>query len=102
MYKFYPNGGRYVVVYLLSNNTFVQDTATEENGNTDIPQPYNVNDPHGLISSSSYYNYDTNQIQVDDNYLPVWIAKQYACAPQEVSVGEAAMLTAAGYGACLT
>jgi hypothetical protein len=66
-----------------------------------VPQPWNVNDPKGLISSTEFYNYETNQPQVIDSYLPVWIAKQYACAPQYVSVGEAALLTAAGYGACV-
>jgi hypothetical protein len=98
LYKYAPNGPRHVRVYLLSNNTFVQDTATDENSNTDIPQPYNINEPHGLISSETHYDYELEEQVVTEQYLPVWVAKTYASAPQEVSVGEAAMLTAAGYG----
>jgi hypothetical protein len=102
LYKFQQNLPRYVRVYLLSNNVFVQDTATDENSNTDIPQPYNINEPSGLISSVEFYNYDTMQPQVIDSYLPVWIVLTFACAPQTVSVGLAAMLTAAGYGSLIT
>ena len=102
LYRYAPNGPRYVRVYLLSNNTFVQDTATDENSNTDIPQPYNVNEPSGLIFSETHYDYELDQQVATESYLPIWIIKTYACAPQQVSVGEAALLTAAGYGDCIS
>ena len=99
-----------MLVYLLSNNTFVQDTAngfapdgTEvPNANTEVPQPMSYNAPVGLISSVEYYDYEKLQPVVIDSFLPVWIAYTFPCAPSTVSVGMAAMLTAAGYSACIS
>ena len=103
LFRFYPNRARYINVFALSNGTFVQDTASPENSNTNIPYPWNPNDPSGPYSSTAYGDYtQTPPQQAQTNVShDVWITKVYF-GPTYVSDAEAAALTAAGYGALIT
>ena len=86
-------------VFALSDGSFVQDTATDENSNTNIPYPYNPNDPSSPYSTSYYIDYSLNpprQVESVVSQNP-YVVKVYQ-APQYVSPEEAAALTAAGYG----
>lgn len=102
LFRFFPNRFRYVTVFALSDGSFVQDTATAENSNTNIPQPYNPYEPGSPYASYEFYDYDLRQPVVEDIALPVFITKQYGYGPQEVSSDEATALTAAGYGDLIT
>ena len=99
LFRYYKNRARYVMVFALSDGTFVQDTATPENSNTNIPYPYNPYDPSAPFSTSYYINYEVSPPvpTVTTVAQNPWIAKVY----QEVCYvtdAEAAALTAAGYG----
>ena len=87
------------MVFALSDGTFVQDTATPENSNTNIPYPYNPWDPAAPFATSYYINYEVSPpvptvTTVSQN---PWIAKVYQ-GTMYVTDAEAAALTAAGYG----
>ncbi len=96
-----PNHSRYVSVFKLSDGSYVQDTGTAENSNTNVPYPWNPYMPGSPYSSTSYYDYTTKQMVIDDVAHSVWIEVWYQ-GPTVVSSTEAAALTAAGYGALLT
>lgn len=104
LFRYFKSRSRYVGVFLLSDNTIVQDTAIEGlNTNTDLPYPWNPNDPN-VIAMASYYNFDTMQMVLEtflheDNRF---IVKKYGDGPQYVTSAEATLLTTAGYGAYLT
>ncbi len=102
LFRYFPNRWQFVTVFYLSNGTFVQDYPTSENSDTTIPYPWNPNEPGSAYLSVSYYDFDTDQPVVVDTALPVFILKQYGYGAQYVSSAEAALLTAAGYGDCLT
>ena len=99
LFRYYKNRARYVMVFALSDGTFVQDTATPENSNTNIPYPYNPWDPAAPFATSYYINYEVSPpvptvTTVSQN---PWIAKVYQ-GTMYVTDAEAAALTAAGYG----
>jgi hypothetical protein len=83
----------------LSDGTFVQDTPSEENSNTNIPYPYNPYDPSAPYVTSYFVNFEASP-PVPEVYTAAqdpYITKVYL-GPQEISDEEVAALTAAGYG----
>ena len=90
-------------MFALSNGTFVQDTATNENSNTNIPYPYNPWDPSAPYSTSYYINFEVNSPTpiVSTVSQNPYVTKVYLGVTQ-VSDSEAAALTAAGYGSLIS
>jgi hypothetical protein len=101
LFRYFPNRARYITVFALSNGTFVQDTPSDENSNTNVPYPYNPYDPSAPYSTSYYYDYENMQPAVNKVAHEVWITKVYL-GPTYVTDEEAAALTAAGYGGLIT
>lgn len=103
LFRYFPNRARYINVFALSDGSFVQDTASPENANTNIPYPWNPNDPSGPYSSTAYVDFTQNPpVQAQYNVShDVWITKVYF-GPTFVTDAEAAALTAAGYGALIS
>lgn len=97
LWRYFANRARSVFVFALSDGTFVQDTATPENSNTNIPYPYNPYDPSAPYSSTVYHDYNLHKQVVDNVSQNPWITKVYT-SPTPVTDAEAAALTAAGYG----
>jgi hypothetical protein len=98
LWRHYAPGIRGVNVFLLSNDTFVQDTATAENQNTNIPYPIDFNNP------SSPYVYITNfDGTVEEFYQDPYVVQQFFGGTQNIVSGEIAdLLAAQGYADCLT
>ena len=94
LWRHYAPGIRGVNVFLLSDGTYVQDTATPENSNTSIPYPIDFNNPGSPYVSIT--NFDgTTQFFYQDPY----VVKQYFGGTYNpVTADEVASLTAAGYG----
>lgn len=103
LFRYCANRPRRVYVYALSDGTFVQDTATPENSNTNIPYPYNPWDPSAPYASSSYVDFTQTPARVvtSETAHDVWITKVYMTATT-VTQSEAYDLTAAGYGDLLS
>ena len=97
LFRYYPNRARYIAVFALSNGTFVQDTPSDENQNTNIPYPYNPYDPSAPYSTTYYYDYENMQPAVTTVSHEVYITQVFL-GPTYVSEQQAAELTAAGYG----
>ena len=93
LWRHYKPRPRGVNVYMLSDGTFVQDTATPDNSLTNIPLPNIINDPAGA------YSYTTNwDGTIETASLPVWIEKVYEGGhTHPVTSSEAALLAEAGY-----
>jgi len=103
LWRYFPNRPRYVLVFKLSDGTFVQDTATAENSNTNIPYPYNPWNPEAPYSTSYFVNYEVNPpvpTSVTVSQDP-YVAKVYMNSCY-VTAAEATDLTNAGYGACIS
>jgi len=85
---------RGVNVFVLSDNTVVQDTATAENSNTSYPLPWILNDPSGPFA------YTTNwDLTIQTASLPVWIQYvYYGSHVYTINQFEATFLSNAGYG----
>jgi len=103
LWRYFPNRPRYVMVFALSNGEFVQDTATAENMNTNIPYPYDPYNPSAPYSTSYFINFEVSppvpeKVTVSQD---PYITKVYMNVTQ-VSDAEAAALTAAGYGDCIS
>ena len=103
LFRYFPNRARYVTVFALSNGTFVQDTATPENSNTNIPYPYNPYDPSAPYVTSYFINYEVSppvpthtSVSQNPYIIKVYQEQMY------VSASEAAALTSAGYGALIS
>ena len=99
LFRYFPNRARYVAVFALSDGTFVQDTATAENSNTNIPYPWNPYDPSAPYVTSYYINYEVSppeptHVSVSQN---PWIAKVYQ-EKMTINTEEVIALTNAGYG----
>ena len=103
LFRYYPNRARYVAVFALSDGTFVQDTATAENSNTNIPYPYNPWDPSAPYVTSWYTDYEANPPVLTHTSVSQnpYITKVYE-GREYVSATEVAALTAAGYGALIS
>lgn len=98
-----PMGFRYVMVFELSDGTFVQDTATAENSNTNVPYPWDPSNPDKFFARSIYTDLTLRPPQqvIEDTVHSVWITRVFT-TPTEVSSALAASLTSAGYGALIT
>lgn len=103
LFRYFPNRARYIFVFALSDGTFVQDTVSDENSNTNVPYPYNPWDPSAPYSTSYYVNYEAVPPLPAKSEVAheVWITKVYL-GPTYVTDDEAAALTAAGYGGLIT
>lgn len=58
LFKFYQPSSAYVQVFLLSDGTFVQNYSTPENQNTNIPYPWNADNPSAPYAYGSYIDYN--------------------------------------------
>ena len=84
---------RGVNVFALSDGTFVQDTATPENGNTGYPLPWILNSPNNEFST--VYNINGT---VTHTTLDPFIIKVYEGGHRHlITASEATRLTRAGY-----
>ena len=105
LFKFYGHAlnSRYVMVYQLSDGTFVQDTPTAGHTNTVIPLPWDPNNPSAPYATSIYINYSTSppSLTTSTTSHSVWIVASFN-GPTVVSSAVAALLTTAGYGAQLS
>lgn len=95
--------GRYVQVFALSDGSFVQDTATPENANTNVPYPWDPNDASAPFVTTTYYNLAvTPPVRVTDEQAhTVWILWMID-RPTPISTETATALSAAGYGAFIS
>ena len=111
LFRYYPNRARYIAVFQLSDGTFVQDTAnglapdgsTVSNTNTSVPYPYDPNNPDGPYQTTYYTDYTLSppkQVVVTTKHVP-YIVKLFQ-GVSIVTAVEVTLLTAAGYGACLS
>jgi hypothetical protein len=93
LWRHYQLKSRGVNVFILSDGSVVQDTATPENSNTNIPLPWITNNPSGP------YSYTTNfDGTIETASLPVWINYVYVGGHQyTINQYECNVLTAAGY-----
>lgn len=103
LFRYFPNRARYIIVFALSNGTYVQDTASDENSNTNVPYPWNPYDPSAPYATSYFVDFELKPPhQVVTTYAQdPYIVKIYT-GPTYVSDTEAASLTAAGYGALIS
>jgi hypothetical protein len=101
LFRYYPSRKRYIAVFKLSNGTYVQDTASPENSNTNIPYPWNPDQPSAPYVSSKYYDYTLGQYVTEELSISPYILFVYL-GVTTVSSTEAAALTAAGYGDCIS
>ena len=103
LYKFMPVGNAYVQVFLLSDGSIVQSDATAENGNTNVPYPWNPDNPSAPYAWGTYIDYEqTPPVQVAyADSLSVWIL-EYWDRPTEVDQETADYLSAKGYAAYIT
>ena len=93
LFRHYATRYRGVNVFLLSDGTFVQDTATVENGNTGYPLPWIINDP-----ANEYLTVFNIDGSVTNTLLNPHIAKVYEGGHRHLLTNdEAAALSAAGY-----
>ena len=102
LFRYFPNRARYVAVFALSDGSFVQDTPTAENTNTNVPYPYNPWDPAAPYATSYYVDYSqhpTRQVKAEVAH-EVYITKVYL-EPSYVTPAEVTALTNAGYGALI-
>jgi len=100
LFRYFSNRPRYINVFALSDGTFVQDTASAENSNTNIPYPYNPWDPSAPYSTSYYHDYTNRRPAKNVVSQNPWITKVYL-GPTEITAAEVSALTAAGYGALI-
>jgi len=103
LFRYFPNRARYVTVFALSDGTFVQDTATAENSNTNIPYPYNPYDPSAPYAISWYTDYEVSPPVLTNTSVSQnpYITKVYQ-GKQSITATEVAALTSAGYGALIS
>ena len=98
LWRHYRLKSRGVNVYMLSDGSVVQDTATAENDNTSIPLPWITNDPGGPFSYVT--NWDGT---IATASLPVWVTNIYEGGHVHTIDGvEADILSAAGYSGLIT
>lgn len=109
--KYYPSRAQSLLVFHMSDGTFLQDFpngfapdgSTIANTKVGPPYPYDPFNPDGPYQTTYYMDYTQTppkQVVVTKSHVP-YIVKLY----QETSVvtaAEVALLTAAGYGACIS
>lgn len=99
LFKFAGNlNSRYVMVYQLSDGTFVQDTPTTGHTNTNIPLPWDPSNPSAPYARSVYVDPTTEPptLTVTNTAHSVWVVATFN-GPTVVTSAVAALLTAAGY-----
>ena len=97
LFKYFKPLPRGVTVYLLQDGTYVQDAATPENSNTAIPYP--IGAPGNFVSRQ----WDPYTLTEIDTPVINPVVKYYLGGhANQVTTAEAASLTAAGYGDCLS
>lgn len=107
LWRHFANRARGVNVWILSDGTVVQDTATAENSNTDMSNvyPWDVNDPSAPYVTSVFIDSGADP-QIPSAHTvshdPYPVAFFYGGASHTVTSAQAAILTAAGYSDCLT
>ncbi len=86
----------------------MQDTASTENSNTNIPYPYNPYDPSSPYSTSYYVDYTRYPTRQEKNVVSQnpYITKVYL-APTTITAAEKTALTnytayGVGYGGLIT
>ncbi len=99
---------RYVSVFYLSDGTFVQDTPTAENSNTNVPYPWDPSNPSAPYATAIYYDVSQTPapLVIDNTSHSVWIVQVF----NGVSTVSASMATAltnytsygTGYGSLIT
>lgn len=94
---------RYVGVFAISDGTFRQSDPAGGFTNTDVPYPWDPNNPSAPYQTT--YFYDLSQtpptLQVSTVSHTVWVVA-YFDRPTKVSSAMAANLTTAGYGSYLS
>lgn len=105
LFKFYshPLNSRYVMVFQLSDGTFVQDTSTPGHTNTAVPLPWDMNNPSAPYATSIYMDYSVSPPKLTTlaTAHPVWIVASYN-GPTVVSSSVMTLLKNAGYGGNLS
>ena len=97
LFRFYEPRLRGVNVFQLADGTFVQDTPTVENANSNVPYP--IGNPSNIVSSG----WDPyNNVQLTTTIPNPVVVVFYGGHVTEVSQQMAASLTAAGYGGNVT
>jgi len=93
LWRHYELKTRGVNVFILSDASVVQDTATSENSDTNIPLPWITNNPSGP------YSYTTNwDGTIETASLPVWVTYVYEGGHiHTINQAEANFLSNAGY-----
>ena len=94
LFRHYRLRTRGVNVFVLSDESVVQDTATAENSNTNIPYPWDPNDPSGPYARV----YDIFGNETDFSQNPYITAVFYGAHSYLVNSAMATILTMAGYG----
>jgi hypothetical protein len=87
-----------VDVFLLSNGGYCQSYETPENSNTNIPYPWNPNDPGGPYARV----YDFRGHETDFRLDPYIVKVYYGGSTHPITSDEASALEAAGYAAYVT
>lgn len=103
LWRHFASRKRGVNVYKLKDGSYVQDVATPENSNTNIPYPLNVNDPNAPYVR--VHNFDGTETDIMQANPCVHV--YYGGHTHVVSDAEATALTnftahGIGYGADLT
>lgn len=109
LWRHFENRERGVNVFKLQDGSYVQDTATEENSNTNVPYPINFNEPTAPYVRSTYVPASpAPQVltEVDVSHTNPCISVYLGGHSYEVDDAEAAALTAytafgTGYADCL-
>jgi hypothetical protein len=98
LFRHYRPRARGINVFLLSDGTYVQDTASAENSNTNIPYPWNIDDPGGPFSTVTNWDGTVTSVSQDPYIVKVY----YGGHDNPITADEAASLTAAGYGGLIS
>lgn len=98
LFRHYAPRTRGVNVFALSDGTFVQDTATTENDDTNIPYPWNPSDPSGPYSRVINFDGSVTDTAQTPYITQVW----YGGHSYVIDDATANALAAAGYEDCLT
>ena len=109
LFKFFHTlNGLYVSVFALSDGTFVQDTPTAENSDTNVPYPWNPDNPSAPYATAVYVDVSQTPppLVIDNTSQSVWITQVFN-GVTEVSSTMATALTnytahGIGYGALIT
>ena len=112
LWRHYENRIRGVNVWILTDGTVVQDTATAENSNTDLSQvyPWNANDPTAPYVTSTYIDpgQETRGAVVHTvKHSNPPVAFFYGGRTNPITTAQATLLTnytafGAGYADCIT